>query len=154
MNYSAVRATPLPDTVIPVERGGIRRKLAQVRMQLACAEDLFNSATDEAVLDSSIYQLKSLQVYYSFLMRQLRLEELGIQIVGDDLFTTNLERVRYGISKGAANTVLFKVNQAGTIRERACYPVGNRFLEIERELGPRARFRGVDGFKGSLFARK
>lgn len=80
MNYSAVRATPLPDTVIPVERGGIRRKLAQVRMQLACAEDLFNSATDEAVLDSSIYQLKSLQVYYSFLMRQLRLEELGIPI--------------------------------------------------------------------------
>ena len=33
-------------------------------------------------------------------------EELGIQIVGDDLFTTNPERVRYGISKGAANTVL------------------------------------------------
>ena len=81
-------------------------------------------------------------------------EELGIQIVGDDLFTTNLERVRYGISKGAASTMLFKVNQVGTIRERACYPVGNRFLEIERELGPRARFRGLDGFKGSRFARK
>lgn len=78
MNYSAVKAVPLSDAVIPVERGGIRRKLAQVRMQLACAEDLFNCATDEAVLDSSIYQLKSLQVYYSFLMRQLRQEELGI----------------------------------------------------------------------------
>lgn len=83
-----------------------------------------------------------------------KLEELGIQIVGDDLFTTNPERVRYGISKGAASTVLLKVNQAGTIRERACYPVGNRFLEIERELGPRARFRGLDGFKESRFARK
>lgn len=83
-----------------------------------------------------------------------KLEELGIQIVGDDLFTTNPERVRYGISKGAASTMLFKVNQVGTIRERACYPVGNRFLEIERELGPRARFRGLDGFKGSRFARK
>lgn len=81
-------------------------------------------------------------------------EELGIQIVGDDLFTTNPERVRYGISKGAASTMLFKVNQVGTIRERACYPVGNRFLEIEWELGPRARFRGLDGFKGSRFARK
>lgn len=83
-----------------------------------------------------------------------KLEELGIQIVGDDLFTTNPERVRYGISKGAASTMLFKVNQVGTIREHACYPVGNRFLEIERELGPRARFRGLDGFKGSRFARK
>ena len=77
MNHSAAKAIPLPDTVIPVERGTLRRKLAQVRMQLACAEDLFNCATDEAVMDSSIYQLKSLQVYYSFLMRQLRLEEGG-----------------------------------------------------------------------------
>lgn len=75
MNISAARAVPPSESVIPVERGGIRRKLAQVRMQLACAEDLFNCATDDAMLDSSIYQLKSLQVYYSFLMRQLRLEE-------------------------------------------------------------------------------
>ncbi len=77
MNHSAAKAAPPPDTVIPVERGTLRRKLAQVRMQLACAEDLFNCATDEAVMDSSIYQLKSLQVYYSFLMRQLRQEEGG-----------------------------------------------------------------------------
>jgi enolase len=44
-------------------------------------------------------------------------KESGIQIVGDDLFTTNPERVRYGISKGAGNTVLLKVNQIGTITE-------------------------------------
>ncbi len=75
MNYSAAKTIPVSDTVIPVERGTLRRKLAQVRLQLACAEDLFNCATDDAVVDSSIYQLKSLQVYYSFLMRQLRLEE-------------------------------------------------------------------------------
>lgn len=43
--------------------------------------------------------------------------ESGIQIVGDDLFTTNPERVAYGISVGAANTVLLKVNQVGTISE-------------------------------------
>ncbi len=42
---------------------------------------------------------------------------VDIQIVGDDLFTTNPERVAYGISKGAANTVLLKVNQVGTITE-------------------------------------
>lgn len=44
-------------------------------------------------------------------------KDSGIQIVGDDLFTTNLERVAHGISLGAANTVLLKVNQVGTITE-------------------------------------
>jgi enolase len=43
--------------------------------------------------------------------------ELGIQIVGDDLFTTNPERVQQGIEAGAANTVLLKVNQIGSISE-------------------------------------
>ena len=43
--------------------------------------------------------------------------ELGIQITGDDLFTTNPERVAQGIEVGAANCVLLKVNQIGTISE-------------------------------------
>lgn len=43
--------------------------------------------------------------------------ELGIQVVGDDLFTTNSERLRKGVEAGAANTVLLKVNQIGTITE-------------------------------------
>ncbi|MGI5916644.1 MAG: phosphopyruvate hydratase [Anaerolineae bacterium] len=43
--------------------------------------------------------------------------ELPIEIVGDDLFTTNPERVRRGIEMGAANAVLLKVNQVGTITE-------------------------------------
>ncbi|HHX43040.1 MAG TPA: phosphopyruvate hydratase [Chloroflexi bacterium] len=43
--------------------------------------------------------------------------ELPIEIVGDDLFTTNPERVRKGIEMGAANAVLLKVNQVGTISE-------------------------------------
>ncbi|GAB4559562.1 MAG: phosphopyruvate hydratase [Anaerolineae bacterium] len=114
--------------------------------------------------------------------------ELGIQIVGDDLFTTNPDRVRKGIEAGAANTVLLKVNQigtiseafemvqlayrhgygvmpcssrgegadiadyavglnAGTVRESATGPSGNRFLQIEAELGPRARFLGPEGLK-------
>lgn len=41
----------------------------------------------------------------------------GIQIVGDDLFTTNQARVEHGVSVGAANTVLLKINQVGTISE-------------------------------------
>ena len=44
-------------------------------------------------------------------------KKVAIQIVGDDLFTTNPERVRQGIEAGAANTVLLKVNQIGTITE-------------------------------------
>lgn len=46
-------------------------------------------------------------------------EKLGkkIQIIGDDLFTTNIERIQYGISKGACNSVLIKMNQIGTITE-------------------------------------
>lgn len=43
--------------------------------------------------------------------------ELDIEIVGDDLFTTNIERVKHGISVGAAKAVLLKVNQIGTITE-------------------------------------
>lgn len=116
-------------------------------------------------------------------------KDSGIQIVGDDLFTTNPERVAYGISKQAANTVLLKVNQvgsisealemiqyaykfgyavmpsdsrgegasiadyavginAGSIRESAIGERGNRFLEIERELGSSAKFIGARGLKG------
>lgn len=116
-------------------------------------------------------------------------KECGIQIVGDDLFTTNPERVAYGISKEAANAVLLKVNQVGTIsealemiqyaykfgyavmpsdsrgegaaiadyavginagsiRESAIGDRGNRFLEIEEELGSSAKFIGARGLKG------
>ena len=40
-----------------------------------------------------------------------------VQIVGDDLFTTNLERLKKGISKKAANAILIKLNQIGTVSE-------------------------------------
>ncbi len=40
-----------------------------------------------------------------------------VQIVGDDLFVTNPERLRRGIVAGAANAVLVKVNQIGTLSE-------------------------------------
>jgi enolase len=42
---------------------------------------------------------------------------LGIQVVGDDLFVTNLERLRRGVDLGAANALLWKVNQVGTLTE-------------------------------------
>jgi enolase len=115
-------------------------------------------------------------------------KQLGIEVVGDDLFTTNMDRVRKGIAMGAANTVLLKVNQIGSItesfdmvqyayrhgygimpcssrgegadiadytvglgtghlREGALGPTGNRFLEIEAELGSRAIFAGRQGLR-------
>ena len=43
--------------------------------------------------------------------------ELDTQIVGDDLFVTNIERLREGAKQGAANALLFKVNQIGTLSE-------------------------------------
>ncbi len=45
--------------------------------------------------------------------------ELGgkIQLVGDDLFVTNTERLRRGIQKGIANSILIKLNQIGTVTE-------------------------------------
>jgi enolase len=40
-----------------------------------------------------------------------------IQIVGDDLFVTNPERLSMGIGEGLANSILVKVNQIGTLSE-------------------------------------
>ena len=50
---------------------------------------------------------------------QLMTQRLGhrIQIVGDDLFVTNVERIKKGIELGAANAVLIKLNQIGTLTE-------------------------------------
>lgn len=42
---------------------------------------------------------------------------LNIQIIGDDLFVTNINRLRKGVEKGAANALLFKVNQIGSLSE-------------------------------------
>jgi enolase len=46
-------------------------------------------------------------------------KELGgkIQLVGDDLFVTNVERLQEGIDRGVGNSILIKVNQIGTVSE-------------------------------------
>lgn len=122
-------------------------------------------------------------------------KESGVQVVGDDLFTTNAERVKEGIAMGACNTVLLKVNQigsiseslemiqlayengygvmpcssrgegldicdysvginAGSIRESSLGTPGTRFLEIEAELGPLAKYAGTSGLKGEKFTKE
>jgi enolase len=44
-------------------------------------------------------------------------KEVDVEIVGDDLFTTNVKRLQQGIDVGACDAVLLKVNQIGTISE-------------------------------------
>ena len=41
----------------------------------------------------------------------------GVQIVGDDLFTTNVKFIKQGVEIGAANAILWKSNQVGTVTE-------------------------------------
>jgi enolase len=50
---------------------------------------------------------------------RLLTERLGqrVQLVGDDLFVTNPDRLRRGIAEGVANSILVKVNQIGTLTE-------------------------------------
>jgi enolase len=50
---------------------------------------------------------------------KLLTERLGasLQLVGDDIFVTNVERLKRGIAQGVANAVLIKVNQIGTLTE-------------------------------------
>jgi enolase len=50
---------------------------------------------------------------------KLMTERLGgkIQLVGDDVFVTNVERLSRGISEGVANSILIKLNQIGTVTE-------------------------------------
>ncbi len=58
-------------------------------------------------------------------------DKLGdkIQIVGDDLFVTNTERLKQGIDRGIANSILIKVNQIGTLTETI------RAIEMARRAG-------------------
>jgi len=50
---------------------------------------------------------------------KLMTEKMGskIQLVGDDLFVTNITRLKQGIDKGIANSILIKLNQIGTVSE-------------------------------------
>jgi enolase len=52
-----------------------------------------------------------------------------VQLVGDDLFVTNPERLQQGISRGVANSILVKVNQIGTLSETL------EAVRIAREAG-------------------
>ena len=96
-------------------------------------------------------------------------EQIGekVQIVGDDLFVTNPERLEKGINEGAANALLVKVNQIGSLTEtldamelatnagqiKTGAPARservakyNQLLRIEEELGDAAVYAGKSAF--------
>ena len=62
---------------------------------------------------------------------QLMTQALGdkIQLVGDDIFVTNTERLAEGIERGIANSILIKLNQIGTVTETI------RCIELARRHG-------------------
>lgn len=186
----------------------------KIGLQIDCAADcyynpetgiyqgLFNSSP--RTRDQQIQEILNLAKNYPFVVIEdpmmeddfeghaIITKETGIQIVGDDLFTTNEERVKKGVKLGACNTVLLKVNQigsiteswemiqlayengygimpcssrgenndicdycvglnTGTVRETSLGSSGTRFLQIEDELGSRARYAGISGLKGWKF---
>jgi enolase len=58
---------------------------------------------------------------------------LASEVVGDDVFATNLERFKHGIGMGSYNAILFKVSQIGTHSEvlkvvRCAYDNGYRVM--------------------------
>ncbi len=175
------------------------------------SDNFYQPASRKYKVDGRLFSVGELSDFYSELCKAFTLrsiedpfhdEDFGsfaklarrlgsrVQVVGDDLFVTNRARVEKGIKLGAANALLVKVNQAGTLTEtvqavekarRAGYglivshrsgetedtaiadlAVGlstgqiktgalargertakyNRLLEIEEELGSKARFYG------------
>ena len=78
---------------------------------------------------------------------RLLTERLGarVQLVGDDLFVTNPERLAKGIGAGVANAILVKVNQIGTLSEALdAIALGARSGYALRDLAPLGRDRGRD----------
>ncbi len=86
-------------------------------------------STGDKTRDEMIELYREMVEHYQFMILEDPLDEndyeghavltreLGIQIVGDDLFTTSMERLQHGISITACNAMLLKVNQVGTISE-------------------------------------
>lgn len=101
------------------------------------ANELYDAETGTYVLMGKRYDANTLLQYYIELASQypliyiedgfeqddfanfakLKAAVPGLMVVGDDLFVTNIERVRRGVETDAANTLLLKINQVGTISE-------------------------------------
>ena len=94
-------------TKFEVEKGQIRSSLEQADY-LASLSENYPIISIEDGMDENDWE------GWAYLT-----EKIGqkIQLVGDDLFVTNVERLSRGIDQGVANSILVKVNQIGTLTE-------------------------------------
>jgi len=126
----------LKTMVAAIRRAGYDPE-ADVVIALDCAASEFYDPADGAyILDGKRFDRESLLDYYQALIGQFPIMSLEdpfheddfesfaemvrrtrIQIVGDDLFVTNPRRIRRGIELRAANALIAKVNQVGTLTE-------------------------------------
>ena len=117
-----------------IDRSGYQGKIG---IGIDVAADLFYDSTRKNYqLGSGAYSPEALISYYKRLTQNYPMvfvedgleendyagfaamtRELDCLVVGDDLFATNARRVEEGANQGAANAVLFKINQAGTLSE-------------------------------------
>ena len=117
-----------------VSRSGHAQKIVY---GLDCAAThLFDAKTEKYTLEGKQLTTDELLAFYRSLLAKFPItsiedpfaeddvegfvvatRELGIQIVGDDFFCTNSERLRNGVNAGAGNAMLWKVNQIGTLTE-------------------------------------
>jgi len=104
------------------------------------SSEFYDKKKEKYVLQSENIELSSLEMvnYYENLLSdypivsiedgmaeddwegwKIMTDKLGqkIQIVGDDLFVTNIERLKTGFEKGVCNSILIKLNQIGTLTE-------------------------------------
>ncbi len=102
------------------------------------ASQVFNESENVYIIDGRKYSRSELIEFYERLVEEYPIasiedpfheedfegfkeltDKLGsrILVVGDDLFVTNIKRLRKGIEMGAANAILVKVNQVGTLTE-------------------------------------
>jgi len=120
--------------VLAVERSGHAKKIVY---GFDCAATHFYDAkTRKYTLEGNKLTTAELLDYYKDLMKKYPImsiedpfaeddiegfvratSELGIQIVGDDFFCTNPDRIRARAPKGASNALLWKFNQIGTLSE-------------------------------------
>jgi len=110
----------------------------QIRLGLDCAaSSFFDDITGRYGIDGRELSGGQLVDYLSQIVQRYRLASVedpvaeddldsfveftrkcsNTQVVGDDVFVTNKDRLEAGIRKGIANTLLFKVNQIGTLTE-------------------------------------
>ena len=129
---------PLKLIVEAIERAGYKPGIDICIAMDAAATEFFKNGKYELKRDGKSFTSEELVAYYSDLVSKypiisiedglaeddwdgykLMTEKLGdkIQLVGDDLFVTNIERLEKGIKTGIANSILIKLNQIGTISE-------------------------------------